>query len=261
MTTRSQPRPSPAERAPVAVGRAERRQLSSEHPLPEASTRERLVQAMGRALQQRGLHGVGLSELLEQAQAPKGVMYHHFPGGKTELALAAIDAAVQQLCGAIDRAMHDQTDVATALEAWLRGAEARLSRSGFALGCPLAAVALESGIADTALRSALATGFAALRERLAALLGTAGLSAARANGLATLVLAAYEGALIQSRVAGDAAPMRATAEVLIAMVRAECAGSGVRVPKLSAQQAVAPAKKADAKARPSPSTKTSIRHG
>ena len=192
--------------------------------MPEAGTRERLVQAMGRALQQRGLHGVGLSELLEQARAPKGVMYHHFPGGKTELALAAIDAAVQQLCAAIDRAMHHQTDAATALEAWLLGAESRLSRSGFALGCPLAAVALESGIADTALRTALAAGFAALRERLAALLGTAGFSAARANGLATLVLAAYEGALIQSRVAGDAAPMRATAEVLIAMVRAECSG-------------------------------------
>jgi TetR/AcrR family transcriptional repressor of lmrAB and yxaGH operons len=43
------------------------------------------------ALRTKGFHGVGLSELLAQAQAPKGVLYHHFPGGKTELAVAAID--------------------------------------------------------------------------------------------------------------------------------------------------------------------------
>ena len=57
-------------------------------------TRTRLITAMADALQRRGLHGVGLNEILRDAQAPKGVLYHHFPGGKTELAVAAIQAIV-----------------------------------------------------------------------------------------------------------------------------------------------------------------------
>ena len=52
-------------------------------------TRERLIAAMSDLLERRGFHGVGLSELLAQAQAPKGVLYHHFPGGKTALMKAA----------------------------------------------------------------------------------------------------------------------------------------------------------------------------
>ncbi|MCC6132310.1 MAG: TetR/AcrR family transcriptional regulator, partial [Acidobacteria bacterium] len=35
------------------------------------ATRDRLIAAMSDALQRRGYHGVGLSELLVEAQAPK----------------------------------------------------------------------------------------------------------------------------------------------------------------------------------------------
>ena len=57
-------------------------------------TRDRLIGAMLQALSTRGLHGVGINELLVAARAPKGVLYHHFPGGKTELAVATIEQLV-----------------------------------------------------------------------------------------------------------------------------------------------------------------------
>ena len=52
------------------------------------STRDRLIAAMLDALRRRGYFGIGLNELLASANAPKGVLYHHFPGGKTELETA-----------------------------------------------------------------------------------------------------------------------------------------------------------------------------
>jgi TetR/AcrR family transcriptional repressor of lmrAB and yxaGH operons len=187
-------------------------------------TRERLVAAMVDALRRRGLHGIGLNEILQSAQAPKGVLYHHFPGGKTELAVAAIDATVAQIDGSLQRLLQRQADPVSALRQWLDAAGLQLQRSGYQSGCPLATVALETTPADTTLREALARGFAMLRSRLAALLVQAGVADARAAGLAALVVAAYEGGLMQARVAGDAQSLRSTTETLLAIVASELPG-------------------------------------
>lgn len=188
----------------------------------EPATRERLVAAMTDALQRRGLHGVGLSEVLQAAQAPKGVLYHHFPGGKNELAVAAIESSVAWLLQGLDRLVQRPgAHPVDALRQWVSTAQQALERSGFEQGCPLATVALESTPGDLQIRAALAAGFAALRERLAALLAQAGAAPERAASLATLVVAAYEGALMQARVAGTGAPLQQTADVLLAMLAAE----------------------------------------
>lgn len=185
------------------------------------SSRDRLVAAMTDALQRRGLHGMGLTELLAAAHAPKGVLYHHFPGGKSELAVAAIDAAVAWLCRGLDQMLQHRADPLDALRRWLAGAQTQLERSGFESGCPLATVALESTADDVQIRAALAAGFTALRERLAAVLVQAGVLPPRAAGLATLIVAAYEGALIQARVAGNAQPLQDTADTLLALLSTE----------------------------------------
>lgn len=184
-------------------------------------TRDRLIAAMSDLLQRRGFHGIGLSDVLAQAHAPKGVLYHHFPGGKVELAVAAIQAAVAYMKARLDRLQAAHDDPVQALRAWLDHAQKQLEQSDFERGCPLATVALESTAADHVLRQALAQGFGEIRERLAGLLSQAGVMPVRAAQLATLMVGAYEGALIQSRVAGSAQPVRDIADVLLEWVRCE----------------------------------------
>lgn len=191
--------------------------LTTNPPVPPA-TRDRLINAMIHTLQHTGLHGAGLSEILAQAQAPKGVLYHHFPGGKNELAVAAIGATVSYMCAMLDKLMQSEPDAATALRKWAARALGGLDGSGFERGCPLAAVALESTAADVALRQALADGFAAIRARIAAALVAGGHSASRAQGLAALMVAAYEGGLLQARVAQDTAPMLMATEALLSVL-------------------------------------------
>ena len=58
--------------------------------MSKEDSRHILVKTMQSALQSKGLHGVGLNEILKTAGLPKGSLYYHFPGGKEELALAAI---------------------------------------------------------------------------------------------------------------------------------------------------------------------------
>ncbi len=194
--------------------------MNSTHDLP--GTRDRLIAAMSDLLQRRGFHGVGLSDVLAQARAPKGVLYHHFPGGKMDLAVAAIQATVAYVTTTLDQLQAAYTDPVQAIHAWLDHARKQLEQSAFERGCPLATVALESTADDHILRQALAQGFAEMRERLARLLSQAGgVAPARAAQLSTLMVAAYEGALIQSRVAGDGQPVKDVAELLVKWVRLE----------------------------------------
>ena len=178
---------------------------------------------MGDALQRKGLHGAGLSEILAAADTPKGGLYHHFPGGKTELAVAAIRQQVDDLCALLDKLLPASPDPVVALELWTGKAQQLLAASGFQRGCPLATVALESEVDDVAIRQALADGFAAVRERLAQAFEASG-KIANAAGLAALIVAAYEGALMQARVAGSLAPMELVSATLFPLLRAQLQG-------------------------------------
>jgi TetR/AcrR family transcriptional repressor of lmrAB and yxaGH operons len=183
---------------------------------PDARTR--LITAMTAALQKRGLHGSGLTELLAAAEAPKGVLYHHFPGGKTELAVAAVHATVERLCAMLDERMGDGSDPAAALMAWINGAQKRMAASGYENGCPLATIALETTAADVEIRAALGAGFARIRVRIAEGLRGAGYQPSAADALAALILAAYEGGLLQARAAGTAEPMHLVGEALLSLL-------------------------------------------
>jgi len=171
------------------------------------------------ALRTRGYHGVGLNELLTAARAPKGVLYHHFPGGKAELAVCAIEFVVAKIGVDLDKVMKRTGDPVEALGAWMAQAQRVLASSGFASGCPLATIALESTPDDEAIRAALADGFAAIRTRLAGALAGAGMAHEQARGAAALILSAYEGALVQARVAGSVQAMSDASEALVGLLR------------------------------------------
>ncbi len=190
----------------------------------ETSTRDRLVVAMQDGLRRRGLNGVGVADVLRDAGAPKGVLYHHFPGGKSELAVAAIGRTVDGLVAVLEEVFDAAPEPLAALETWIDRAGEVLDRSGFAVGCPLGSVSLESTPDDRAIRAALADGFARLRGVVVDRLVAAGLPRPFAADAAALFVAAYEGALLQARVAEDADLLRAVSRALVVASRAVLAG-------------------------------------
>jgi TetR/AcrR family transcriptional repressor of lmrAB and yxaGH operons len=195
--------------------------------MKKTSTRDKLIHAMADALQRKGLHGVGLSELLDIAGAPKGSLYHHFPGGKSELAVAAIDHISQRIDSLFTQLFTQQPDPLKALHNWLQGALQQLESSQFERGCPLATVALESGPADVEIRAALQRSFAAVRHALGQQLHGYGYPSEQAENLAALFVALYEGGLLQARVAGSSEPLKRAANALFQLTREQFPG-GVR---------------------------------
>lgn len=205
-------------------------------------TRERLIAAMLDALRTRGYHGVGLTELLAAAQAPKGVLYHHFPGGKTELAVRAIESVVARLGADLDKVLQRTAGPVDALAAWMGSAQRVLAGSGFSSGCPLATIALESTPEDAAIRAALADGFATIRGRLADALAGAGLPPDQARGAAALIVSSYEGALLQARVAGSVQAMGDTAAALTGLLRMALSPPRASKPRTAKPRAPKPAR-------------------
>ena len=171
------------------------------------------------ALRHRGYHGVGINDLLASAQTPKGVLYHHFPGGKSELAVKAIEAVAEQLGSSLEKLIQRAADPVEAMTLWMGSAQKMLEKSDFHAGCPLATIALESTGEDAEIRAALNDAFASLRAKISQVLGAVGLPDPAARATAALIVSAYEGALVQSRVAENGDIMRETTEALIGLIR------------------------------------------
>jgi TetR/AcrR family transcriptional regulator, lmrAB and yxaGH operons repressor len=180
-------------------------------------TRQRLIRSMQRALSAKGFHGIGLTELLADAQAPKGVLYHHFPGGKTELALAALAASTEFMLLQLAKVTAKAQDPAVAITAWFENSGKILSAKNYELGCPLATVALETTADDIELRQAIADSFSQLRAALAETLTAAHIN--NPKPIAALIVSSYEGALMQARVAQSAKPLRDTLTALLPLLK------------------------------------------
>ena len=70
----------------------------------EHSTYHKLVIAAANLLRQKGYAGTGISDILRSADVTRGSLYHHFPGGKSDLAIAASHYSADQLLKHIEAA-------------------------------------------------------------------------------------------------------------------------------------------------------------
>lgn len=67
-------------------------------------TRDRLIASAALLFRQKGYHGTGLAQVLADSHAPKGSLYHHFPNGKSDLAMAAASWVSKGMITIIDDA-------------------------------------------------------------------------------------------------------------------------------------------------------------
>ena len=102
--------------------------------------KDRLIVASAAQLRRRGYHGVGLNEILAAAGVPKGSLYHHFPGGKADLALAAADLAGRELARVIDDAFAGAGTVDQAMTTLCHKLAKLFDLFDRADGCPVTTV-------------------------------------------------------------------------------------------------------------------------
>lgn len=170
------------------------------------SHRVRLIETTAGLLQRQGYRNTGLNQILEEAGTPKGSLYHYFPGGKEELAAAAIAHAATDVATRLTAICAAEATPESAIDAVLDHFIAELEESGFQKGCPVATVALEEAGQNPTLQQACAQAYQVWQSGLEAFLQAHGRP--DAAGAAEAFLVALEGALLLSRVRHDTNPLR-----------------------------------------------------
>jgi TetR/AcrR family transcriptional regulator, lmrAB and yxaGH operons repressor len=186
------------------------------------SARERMVESAVVLLAKRGFQGASFTEVLAHSRAPRGSIYHHFPDGKEQLIAAAIDYAGARAVLLLD-ALSGRRPVEI-VDAFMAMWRAVLERSGFTAGCSVLAVTVSADSAELLARAGQV--FRSWQARLAELFTAAGLAADDADGLATMMIAASEGAVVLARAEQALAPLETVHRQLRRLAEAYTPGPG-----------------------------------
>ncbi len=161
-----------------------------------------MVRSAAYLFRERGYSGTGFRDVIAHSGAPRGSIYHHFPGGKVQLAVEAMRYAGDFVAAGTESAIKEG-DAVAAVHAFIGWWRRVLVKSDFQAGCPIAAVTVESHEEAPQLAQAAAHAFRRWQDALGTGLMAGGCSPDRAASLSTLIVSSVEGATILCRAARD----------------------------------------------------------
>src|SRR2546423_1222121 len=164
-----------------------------------AGTRERIVDSSAELFRRQGYTGTGLKQIVADASAPFGSLYHFFPGGKEQLGEEVIRWSGDMYLELFMTVAAGAPDVATAVADFFAGAAETLRETDYAHACPIATVALEVASTNEPLRQATADVFEKWFRAATAYFAQAGIPTPRARELTIEMLCAMEGAFVFCR--------------------------------------------------------------
>jgi len=186
-----------------------------------SGTRERILESSGQLFRRQGYMGTGVKQIIEEAGAPFGSLYHFFPGGKSELGAETIRRSGFLYAMLFPEYVGPEVELAAGVRAFFAGAAETLVETDYADACPIATVALEVSSVDDELRQACSDVFEAWIEGGTARFFEAGIPHERSRALAIQMIAALEGAFVLSRALRSTEPLEAAGESVAAAISAE----------------------------------------
>jgi len=169
--------------------------------------RARMVESAAMLIRERGIHGVGLREVVAHSGGPRGSLGRYFPGGKTQLMTEAIDLALADVFVELERTLSEAETFPEAIGEIVAPWRYLLVEHDFALGCPLAATVVDTGVANPDLRVHVSELLSRYQAAVASVYVKFGYPPAQAAEQSTVLLAALEGALILARARRDIEPL------------------------------------------------------
>jgi AcrR family transcriptional regulator len=166
------------------------------------------VTATNELFRRYGYQGTSLKQVTEAAGATIGSLYHFFPGGKDDLAIAAITESGEAYRQLFEVVAEAATDAASAVANFFDGAADVLEETDYIDPCPIGTVAREVASTNETLRQATDQVFVRWMETAASTFEAEGLPRAAAEELTTMVVATLEGGFVLARARRDAALLR-----------------------------------------------------
>jgi TetR/AcrR family transcriptional regulator, lmrAB and yxaGH operons repressor len=198
--------------------------IACTHAMPKQSdknvpTRDRILKTAKRLFQQRGYYAVGTAEILKAANAPKGSMYHHFPEGKEQIAIEAVNSIRADVQAMMTRLLAKGLSTADTIRTLAKGMAQWLKKSQWREGTMLASATVGSVPDLPKLHAAIKEAFADWRQHIVQSLIGEGWNRASAATMANTLLAGIEGAMILARIDQDERIVLKVADTLAAMLK------------------------------------------
>jgi TetR/AcrR family transcriptional repressor of lmrAB and yxaGH operons len=174
-------------------------------------SKDEMIEGALLLLAKHGLQATSFSEVLALTKAPRGSIYHHFPGGKKELVSAALQLSERRTTAAITALAEKAPEDITKgfLELWRR----LLIYSDFTAGCSAVAVTVATDSPELLNRATAI--FRSWRMALTSLFIGAGLPEELALEFAVMLIASSEGAVVMSRAEKSIEPFEQVAKQLV----------------------------------------------
>ena len=200
-------------------------------PKKRANTRKRLVAGTADLIRRKGLNATSLRDVVSHVEASRGAIPHHFPGGKHQLLVEAVQFAGEQVSVPLGQVLESQGSV-RGLASFMTQWGKMLEDSQFDAGCPILVAAVEPYDGE----DQPIPGLGSLREKtnqvfndwhhlLKHALQREGVAPRRAESLCTLVVAAVEGSIALCRAQRSVQPLHEIQRELIPLLEQAIAQS------------------------------------
>ena len=185
-----------------------------------STTKDRIVETTAELFRRQGYVGTGLKQIVAEARAPFGSIYHFFPGGKEELGAEVIRTSGATYLQLFVEIAVESADVVDAVSNFFTGAAQHLEETDYADACPIATVALEVASSSETLRTATADVFESWLSAATEYFVLAGIDRPRARELSYEMLSLLEGAFIFGRALRSPEPVLIAGRAATAAVKA-----------------------------------------
>ena len=188
------------------------------------NTRDRMIDAAVDALRRDGVAGMSFTDLLIASGAARGAIYHHFPGGKSELVVEAVTRNADDVRRRLVDLAHGSPRVV--VDEFLSLIRPVVQESSAGSGCAVAAAAMAASDQRDyeSLQQAAATAVTSWIGVLKESLHAGGMDGTAAADLATLLVTTLEGAHVLARAEGRIDPFDQAARALRALVASRYPG-------------------------------------
>ena len=186
--------------------------------MTKTDTRQKMIVAAAAMFQEKGYKATTWRALVDAADVPWGSVKHHFPGGKAELCICAINYSADLVSNMLSHYLNKADTAAEGVQQWFAKVATLLKISEYSSGCPLATLALETSAESEEFLSANAKSFARWRSLIANRLKKDQIPTAMANSLSSVIISAFEGAILQSKLQRSTKPMLVASDFMVTLI-------------------------------------------
>ncbi|MBU9671850.1 TetR/AcrR family transcriptional regulator [Planococcus sp. CP5-4] len=166
--------------------------------MSKPNTKVALIEAASRLFRLHGYEGISLNDILKNSNIPKGSLYHYFPNGKEELAVAAIHHTKDIVLAWIEKSFEQTSNPVEAVQDHIHQLADLLNDETEPVGFPIGTIAAEKYSTNEPIRAACQSAFEEWRELYSTKFIEAGYSEKLAKDYGVFILAAIEGGILLS---------------------------------------------------------------